>query len=88
MSQLPLGSVCRLPTSSVRATVDVEHFSGDLICFCQIEHGVDNVFYRYDLAHRLKRLERILGIVLVQRRVHYAGSDCVEADAIFRILDC
>src|SRR5438876_1722355 len=81
-------SSLQLPTTGVRPTIHVEHLSGHLTCFCQVENSVDNVFYGGDLPHWLQGLKKVLGIILVQRCVHDAGGDRVEADTFFCVLDC
>src|SRR6266487_933542 len=81
-------SSLRLPTSGVCTTIHVEHVSGYLICLCQVKNSVDDIFYIRDSPHGLQRLEKLLGITLMQRRVHDAGGYGVEANTFFCVLDC
>jgi hypothetical protein len=65
----------------------MQDLSGYLVCPRHVENGVDNVFYLHDFPHWLKRLENVLGIILVHECVRDPGVYGVEADTLFYVLD-
>lgn len=54
-----------LPTASVSTTIHVSYLSSHSTCLCQVENGVDDVFYVRDFPHGLQRLKELIGIILV-----------------------
>src|SRR2546426_7338252 len=76
-------SSLRLPTTGVRTTIHVEHLSGHLTCFCQVENSIDNVFYGGDFPHRLQGLKKVLGIILAERCLRDRGRERVDGDLLF-----
>ena len=56
----------------------MEDLSGYLTCPSQVENSVDNIFYCHDFSHWLECLKRVLGIILVQRRVDDAGATALK----------
>src|ERR1700722_8677054 len=53
----PTYSFSALPTTAVRAAVDVQNLARDLPRVSQIQNGVDDVAYLSDASHRLQRTE-------------------------------
>ena len=55
------------------AAVDVQHLPGYARRLCQEEDGIDDFLDAGDAVHGRERLQKVLRIILVQRRVDNAG---------------
>src|SRR6266571_1867724 len=62
----------RLPAASVSTAIYVEHLSAHLRCPCKVENSVHNVGYVRHFSHRLQRLKKVLGFIVVHWCVHDA----------------
>src|SRR5580700_9783104 len=83
----PTGWLPRLPSAGMRAAINVQRFPRDILGFGQIDDRIDDVLDAGNRAQWRERLQELVRIVLVQRRVHHAGRDRVETDALLGIFD-
>lgn len=68
----PTESLQRLPFADVRTTIHVPHLPGHLTGFRQINARIHDVFHIGNQSHRLQRLEKILRVIHVHRRIDNA----------------
>src|SRR6266436_4532110 len=76
-------SLVELPFANVRTAIYVQNLPSNLSGFCQINHSAGNLLNRGDRAHRRKRLQNIIRIVRMQRRVDDAGRYGVKSNVLF-----
>src|SRR5258706_5049487 len=77
--------VCRLPFAYVRAAIDVQHLPGNVWCFRQEHDRISDFLSVRDTPHGGQRAQKVFWIVFMQRRIDFARSDGIEANAFFRI---
>src|SRR5580658_196336 len=75
-----------LPTTSRSGTIHMEYLSAHMGRLCQVKHRIDDILDRGLFHSRLK--SRVAGIILVHRRIHFAGGYGIKANAVFCILNC
>src|ERR1700726_2744939 len=76
---------CRLPFAYVRAAIDVQHLPSNVWRFCQEHDRIHDFLGVRDAPHWGTRAQKILWMVLMQRRIDDARSDGVKADTFLRI---
>src|ERR1700733_13273594 len=78
----------RLPFADVRSSVHMKHFSRDMVGFRKKEDSICNVFGITDRTRWGKSLQKLFGIVLVQRCIDDARSYGIETDMVLRVFTC
>ena len=76
----------RLPFADMHAAVHVQHFSGYMASFRQINHRIRDILRLRNRAHRRKGHQEVFRDPFDKRGVDSPGRNLVEADVVLRIL--
>jgi hypothetical protein len=74
-----------LPFAQVCTAVNMQHFPGNVWRFNQEHDRIHDFLSVRDASHGGERAEKILWLVLMQRRINDARRNDIKADPLFRI---